>query len=81
MRAPVTSTGARIPLIVRGHLLQAAADGEQLLSPVAVRGVGRLGRVRIEATGRSLPAWLGAGRHIGVVIDSATLVVGAPCGS
>ena len=79
--ARVISSGVRIPLCVRSHLLQATAGGEQLLSPAAVGGVGRLGRVRVEVAGRSLPAWLAGGCHTGVVIDRATLVVGAPRGA
>ncbi len=77
VRARVVSRGARVPLRVGGHLLQEGPDGGLLRSRMAVRGTGRLARVRVETAGTA-PPWLTSGRHAGLVLERATLEVGVP---
>ncbi len=78
LHARVTATGLRLPLAVAGHQLQVTGEGEHRLVPARARGVGRLCRVRVEASGPSLPRWLVPGRHLGVLIERASLVVDVP---
>jgi hypothetical protein len=78
VRARVVSAGMRLPLAIAGPLVQVADGGRRLRFTAALRGVVRLARVRVEATG--VP-WLTAGRHVGVIIERGTLVVGAPLAS
>jgi hypothetical protein len=73
--ARVLSAGPRIPLLATGHLLQAREDGALLRSRCIARGAGRPARVLVDG---EPPAWLAPGRHLGLVVDRATLVVRAP---
>lgn len=78
LTARVVSAGLRLPLVAAGQQLQVGADGGHRLVPARARGAGRLCRVEVAASGPSLPQWLVPGRHLGVVIERASLVVDVP---
>lgn len=74
LSARASARGPRLPLAARFSSTQ---DGPTVARST-VRGCGRAARVEVEGGGEGLPAWLVPGRHPGLVLDRARLVVGAP---
>lgn len=78
VEARVRSVGRRVPLVAGGALIQVDAHGSHRRSVATTRGTGRLVRLDIAVSGPTLPEWLLAGRHLGVLIERGTLTVGPP---
>jgi hypothetical protein len=58
--------------------VQSTPEGALLSIAIAVAGRGRLARVEIAADGPSLPLWLRAGSHPGLVLEHAQMTFAAP---
>lgn len=57
---------------------QTTPDGRVLRIGARVRGVARMATVDVETTGPTLPSWLTAGRHVGLVVRRGRIRFGAP---
>jgi hypothetical protein len=76
--ATVAPRARRLPLIAPLRDIQVTPDGRELDVPVRLAGRAQLATVEVRTQGPSLPSWLRAGRHRGIVLPAARLVVGAP---
>jgi hypothetical protein len=70
--------GPLVPVAAAGRAVQATPGGALLRTPVHVRGHARAAAVGVRATGPTLPAWLPAGRHAGLVLQAVRGHVAAP---
>ncbi|MGN6607860.1 MAG: acetoacetate decarboxylase family protein [Jatrophihabitans sp.] len=77
--ASARAVGPNLPTRLSGRLAQDWPDG--VLRDAALRGKGRvrpaLVTVGVESDG-ALPSWLRPGRHLGVIVRSATFTLGRP---
>ncbi len=64
-------SGPRMPLWMRTQQTQVRADGSVIAVPLRSRGVGRIARIEVSSVGRTLPAWLLGGVHLGIAIEHA----------
>jgi hypothetical protein len=76
VHARVRWTSPRIPLWLRAGTTQVRADQAILTVPVRSKGVGRLARIEVNTEGPTLPSWLLAGVHLGLVVEHATHTIG-----
>lgn len=76
--ARVTPRRRRLPLRLALRDVQVAPDGRALEIPVALRGAAQLATVEVRSEGPTLPAWLLAGRHRGLVLPRARVTVSVP---
>ena len=56
---------------------QVTPDEREITFDSAWRGRARLASVELETRGPTLPGWLRSGRHIGLVLEGASVLVGA----
>jgi hypothetical protein len=56
---------------MRTQQTQVRADGSVIAVPLRSRGVGRIARIEVSSAGRTLPAWLLGGVHLGIAIEHA----------
>ena len=73
--------GPRLPLAAVSRDVQIDAAGRELVIPVSSRGLWRAARVDVSTSGPTLPSWLLAGRHRGLVLERARMTFGEPSGS
>ncbi len=78
VRASAAPRGPRLPLVGLARLVQVDAAGRERLAPIAGGGLARVARVEISAVGGSLPRWLLAGIHPGLVLSRARVRIAAP---
>lgn len=76
--ADVAPRRRRLPVRFPLRDVQLAPDGRELDIPISVSGRAQVATVDVRSDGPSLPAWLLAGRHRGMVLPQARMTFGAP---
>jgi hypothetical protein len=76
--ARVTPRRRRLPALFPLRDVQVDPDGRELDIPIMVAGAAQVAAVEIASEGPTLPSWLRAGRHRGLVFTSARMRFGAP---
>jgi hypothetical protein len=76
VHARVAPRRRRLPLATPLATRQIRADGTELGFISRCRGRARVAGVEVGSHGPTLPAWLRSGRHAGLVIEDARVVVG-----
>ena len=76
--AAVAPRGRRLPLRLPLRDVQTTPDGRELEIAISLSGRAQLATVAVDSSGPTLPSWLLAGRHRGLVLPTARMTFGAP---
>jgi hypothetical protein len=77
VHATVRPRARRLPFAATSRNRQVTPAGKEVTFDSAWRGRARVAWVELETRGPTLPAWLRSGRHPALVLDGASVLVGA----
>jgi hypothetical protein len=77
VHATVRPRARRLPFAARTRNRQVTPAGQEVTFESAWRGRARVAWVELETRGPTLPAWMRSGRHLGLVLERASVRVGA----
>ena len=77
VHATVRPRARRFPVAATARNRQVTPDGAEITFGSRVRGRARVATVELETRGPTLPGWLRSGRHPALVLEGATMHVGA----
>ena len=77
VHATVRPRARRLPFAARTRNRQVTPAGQEVIFDSAWRGRARVAWVELETRGPTLPAWMRSGRHLGLVLEGASVRVGA----